>query len=345
MKNIPSKPRLKRCLEIAIEFIQDQEIYWFPVNPEEIANRNGWKLQTATEVASPSGMPVKNVLKGKDGNVFYNAYDQEYKIVYDDDVSVKSRIRWTIMHEIGHIVLGHLRDFEQNNLWRGGVTNKEHWVLERETNIFTAEVLAPMAILMEVKTFDPADILRFFQLSKEASENRQNDIVTYGLHISYIMNSMPQLRDHFKLYIAPVAICSRSNLDLPERLIGKMTEVIRMYDKAPYAKVNQVGRFWECPKCRNTDFSTDALYCKMCGHYLFNDCQNHPDDYNDNFCGKRNQGDARYCESCGNETYLLKAGLIMSWEEVVAELGDVHNGVDSLGKFEPEEKKPISDDG
>ena len=37
----------------------------------------------------------------------------DFLIVYDERIGYDKRIRWTIAHEIGHIVLGHLIDFDK----------------------------------------------------------------------------------------------------------------------------------------------------------------------------------------------------------------------------------------
>ena len=71
-----------------------------------------------------------------------------YYIVYDDvTVNSPDRISWTIMHEIGHIILGHLVEFSETALNRGGMTSKQYGVLEVEAHYFAAEFLMPTAIL------------------------------------------------------------------------------------------------------------------------------------------------------------------------------------------------------
>lgn len=340
MKKIPLRARLRRCFDAAVEFIQDQEIHWFPVDPFEIAKRNGWKVKTVTEVSLSSGIPINRILKGKDGNVYYK--NHEYSIVYDERVPSKERIRWTIMHEIGHIVLGHLRDFEQTTLWRGGVTDKEHKVLERETNIFSAEVFAPFAVMKATKILHSIDITRYFKLSKDAADIRQVDLKTYGFHLSYLLHSDSHLRESFKHFIRPIAYCSNYDpyyLNIPDRLVQYRIEEekIMFGEKQIGIKIEENGRFTFCPNCENYHFSDKASFCKMCGHYLFNDCQRKEPDYQE-YCGKVNAGDARYCEDCGAETFLLSKGLLFTWEEMIAEFGSVNITEEDVKSFKLIEK-------
>lgn len=357
MKKIPARPRLTRCLDAAVEFVEDHEIKWFPVDPFAIAKRNGWNVKTATEVSISSGIPVNKILKGKDGNVYYN--NHEYSIIYDELVTSKERIRWTIMHEIGHIVLGHLRDFEQTTLWRGGLTDKEHWVLERETDMFSAEVFAPFAVMKATKILLSSDITRYFNLSKKSAEIRQKDVIRYGYNLSYYQNSEYPLRESFKHFIKHIAICGNYDpyyFDISDRLFQyRVEEEKKMFgEKQIGIKVEDNGRFTFCPNCENYHFSDKASYCKMCGHYLFNDCQRKEYEYQEH-CGKVNSGDARYCEYCGAETFLLSKGLLYTWEEMIAEYGSVNIDDEDVKAFklmEIESNKtnsnnndPFTDDG
>ena len=49
----------------------------------------------------------------------------DYLVVYDERVENYQRIRWTIAHETGHIVLGHLISFEAIELCLGSLTESE----------------------------------------------------------------------------------------------------------------------------------------------------------------------------------------------------------------------------
>lgn len=87
------------------------------------------------------------------------------------------------------------------------------------------------------------------------------------------------------------------------------------------------NRFLECPHCGNTVFSKTANFCKMCGLYLYNTCDDTP-EYDHEYDGEYgisvvNSGDARYCEHCGKETFLTRLGLLKTWQEVIEEQGHV----------------------
>jgi len=101
----------------------------------------------------------------------------EYLIVYDDRVDNPQRIRWTLAHEIGHIIMGHLLEFDATALNRRGLTEKEHGVLEVEAHWFAAELLAPETIISRFNFHDnPQGISLICDISKDAAEKRLKQI-------------------------------------------------------------------------------------------------------------------------------------------------------------------------
>lgn len=78
------------------------------------------------------------ILKLRDTDIpqsgFYGYYQNQYYIFFNDKHSVE-RQRFTIAHELGHILLKHY------------FKNKEYNQLEKEANMFAARLLMPMCIL------------------------------------------------------------------------------------------------------------------------------------------------------------------------------------------------------
>lgn len=355
---IPKEARYERSVMKALEFVKVYDIQWFPVNPKNIFTLMNkiWLLHTVEETERISG--TKNpfgvsAADGVDAKV-HRRSDGIYVVVFDDK-TLANRIRWTLAHEIGHIYLNHCEDFNLTSISKGdalgndSITKEEYKVLEREAHIFAAEILSPMVVLLETNVTLRDDLLKIFLLSGEAAENRERDIKYRRKRYIY-KYLYDEYLNQFSLFLAPVAFCANSNNAHNNNFIKAQEKVIHMNEIEPFAYVDQVGKFVICPKCGNGDFSKHALYCKMCGTYLFNECLNQPNDYDNGYCGKRNPGDARHCEYCGNETYLLKKGLIKSWEQIVAESGDIQEGINEGSHFDPPPEKPtdrpidISDD-
>ena len=110
----------------------------------------------------------------------------EYRIYYNDLMNDR-RIRFTIMHEIGHIVLNHT----------------EHSILaESEANHFAAYALAPPPLIHYMKVEDFMDLAVIFELSEEFSYNamkRYNNWLKYGSR--YYLEYEEQLIDLFEPYM------------------------------------------------------------------------------------------------------------------------------------------------
>ncbi len=76
-------------------------------------------------------------------------------------------------------------------------------------------------------------------------------------------------------------------------------------------KVDSEGRLVECPVCKNSDFSDDAQYCRICGLSRKNECI--PEDHS---YPHFNPVNARYCEYCGAETTFFRLKILLPWNTV-----------------------------
>ena len=108
---------------------------------------------------------------------FSARHGDKYMIFYEHRLPSEGRIRFTVAHEIGHIVMGHL--LYNNVACRGGVTmhnnsatiqqvgNEEHIA-----NVFASRLLAPACVLWGLNVWAPEHIASLCGLSKKASEIR-----------------------------------------------------------------------------------------------------------------------------------------------------------------------------
>ena len=84
----------------------------------------------------------------------------------------KRRIRWTLAHELGHIVLNHFDEFEDTRLSQTGLTEEEYGVLDVEANVFASELLCSPAMvgLLPERERNTDYISNLFFISKQAAE-------------------------------------------------------------------------------------------------------------------------------------------------------------------------------
>lgn len=109
-------------------------------------------------------------LYGEDGYTLfkYKNKQMKYKICVDSYGMVE-RKRFTIAHEIGHIVLGHFKQFHQNDL-----TTYEEYILDREADMFAGELLMPYQYMLEYHNWSVKGLSYKFHVSKEAARVRLN---------------------------------------------------------------------------------------------------------------------------------------------------------------------------
>lgn len=342
-KNIPKKARKNRSIIKAREFILKSDIKWLPVNPREIYQKYSWLLLTWDE--------AKTILKHEDP-LFLKKYKVEARTsmikgsdmvltIYDSSIIPFTRIRWTLAHEIGHIVLGHLEDFEETAINRGGLSSAQYKVLEDEADFFAAELLEPMPILKKIGAYKAEEIIKICNVSLSAAKNRSIDLDWWG-NKTIAFKYDKELCAQFSLYLKPVSICMKLN-EAPIKSLLKQNHgrSIMESKKYLYIETDENNRYLECPRCGNNVFSKGANYCKICGLYLYNDCSNIQPNIIDNYCGKTNPGDARYCEYCGSPTSLMNLGLLMSWEEIIQSGKEVAAAVVHSKAKEEKEEPPF----
>ncbi len=124
-------------------------------------------------------------LGSEDGFVCYDASHDRYRLAYDCE-RMDARMRWTLAHELGHIVLGHLEDFPETS-----ITRKQSPVLldilDKEADKFVGDILAPAPLLiglaesshLHTKEFYYALSRDLFGLSIQAAHYRARFIYRY----------------------------------------------------------------------------------------------------------------------------------------------------------------------
>ena len=435
---IHSKPRFKLASQRAYEFSDELGITEFPVDPVKIIERfPHWHLQGWLDAQKTKGIDDFLYI-GRDGAEARTAIvrgTSEYIIVYDERVGNQQRIRWSIAHEIGHIVLGHLVHFEATALNRRGLTDNQYRVLEVEAHWFAAELLAPKIV---IKHFNYQNSLgHLCDISNEAVEKRLDDLkraersysdaafrvlknfYNYMVGLSddalpkmhtnniqlpaiyedyidcdywnFVVMSIRDWEKEAKLYqvlegsaafyddtdmvifvkgddeaayaetgkaailscleryanspvknieikvaslrpfvciccgntdVSPIAnfciICGTSISDKQDGNNGKMVDILNYTDEP---NVDSKNRFTQCPICKNSEFSENANYCRICSTHRINLCEgyyetDHYGNHSDEITRHGNFPNARFCEECGSKTAFFSLGVLMPWEEV-----------------------------
>lgn len=182
--------------------LAENNINSLPVDVFKLAQDMGIKVVPY----SACGFIVKllGVARYKENNDgLYVSFLGKNYIFYDDSVPSEGRIRFTIAHEIGHHVLGHIR---LNTFFiprcverrRGGAPTAK----EREANVFAARLLAPSVVLGELNVATEEDISQICGISKEAAQYRLNRLKKINENGRPSMSGLEKrVLDNFKDFI------------------------------------------------------------------------------------------------------------------------------------------------
>lgn len=160
---------LARTYEEAMLFILKQGINSLPVDPFELCEKNGWKTISVKEFCKKHDYDeefmLSNVIMSDYGAAIhfkqYGYFCIVYNDAHDDEV-----VRWTITHEIGHIVLGHF-DSTANIIMKGTLSPDEYTRCEVESEWFARAVLAPPPVLNAINRKKSTQIEQLCGLSRE----------------------------------------------------------------------------------------------------------------------------------------------------------------------------------
>lgn len=315
------------------EFIVKNNIKSLPVDPMKLIQNNGWTIRTYQFYARKHGISIKDIIDTFGSEDAFTVYeDGHYSITYNDKIISPGRIRFTLMHEIGHIYLNHLPDFDQTVLARGGLADTEYELLEKEANIFSSEVLSPYPVLKILGWNQYNTIQKHCGLSKRAAISRAEQMLDTVFTKEMARKSALIIRSfHTFIHKKKCVHCGYGLISEKEKYCPICGSILTWGDGKQLIyksyKLNEVGKAIICPKCENEETHTDGNYCKVCGTYITNCCSEETDlDLNGNeyiiqkSCGAIAEGNARFCVYCGNPTTYYKNRLLLSWDEEKAEM-------------------------
>ena len=341
-KIIAKNPNYNRTAKIARKFMISQSIDKLPVNPFEIACENNWKIEKTSVVAKDINVSVYHLLnhmiKTKDGVAIFCPATDEYSILYNDKIKSRGRIRWTMTHEIGHIILKH-HNYKRTIISRGDLDKNGYDVLEKEADFFASLILAPPIVLHNLNVKSPKKIQNICHLSKEASVNRFNYYMRWKNFIQIPEEQIIKENFHSFIYQQKCNNCGHSFISENATycpICGEMIEWGNGKMKyREFVELAENGRALICPLCENEDISEEDVYCKICGATLYQECTHK--------CDVNLDSNARYCTQCGGRTTFFEANYLDDWKKEKKEIlsGDETN---EIAKEVASTKLDIDDD-
>ena len=153
-----TKPRYPLIIYWVKRFFQLNNIITFPVDVNQLVKNCGVKLFKYSTLADLFNCTVDNIVDiigSEDGETFYLPDSELYLVTYNDMCLSLERRRWTLAHELGHIVLQHFQlfPFSPSVIGNGLVqlTESESRIFEREADFFASELLCSPALMPNTK--------------------------------------------------------------------------------------------------------------------------------------------------------------------------------------------------
>ncbi len=140
-----------------------------PVNPLSIMTRHGIRLINYSQFASFCGRSRQEIINDYDEDGFLfplNIVDGkiQYCIVYNEDKD-HERINWTLMHELCHYFLGHVKT--GSDVIRRNSKNKNQ--LDVEADALCARIFCPTVILHMCCVESPEELAKLCGISYPAA--------------------------------------------------------------------------------------------------------------------------------------------------------------------------------
>lgn len=173
-----SNARYESIKKDVVKVLSKYNINTIPIDPFQLAKRMGISLIKYSEMDDCDTL-VSNQLQ-KDGFIFV-----VYKKIFYNDKCLPNKIRFTIFHEIGHLVRNH-HQFSD--------------LAEAEANWFAAYIMAPPPLVDLFDIDEYTDIVDIFHTTLECATYSMNRYVSWKSQSRKLKDYEIELINLFKKY-------------------------------------------------------------------------------------------------------------------------------------------------
>ncbi len=325
MNNYITKVRYSLISKVVYFTLKELKISKYPINLSKcitLLENLGYniELDTYLNYANFKNLPLKYVKK----NIFKSEYGAtafipkaNFYIIFINKINqTKSRQKWTIAHEIGHILLKHYHIMKPLILRRKGINSIQYEILEKESDWFTRTFLCNPFVLFQLNVKNELEIIDICRISKKAAINRLFEINDISANIKRPNKWDILIIDIFKNFINQkyCPICRYKFTSKTAKFCPICGNNNFKWKEVDNYMVYEYKIFEKCEICENTEIHSDSNYCKICGTDLRNYCTNQ-DCINSNPLDKIPlDNNARYCHICGSKSLFYKKNYLTDWQ-------------------------------
>lgn len=144
------------------------------------------------------GIEVKYYIPSDDNDGKCTIVEDIPYILVNKNSSIQ-RKRFTIAHELGHVLLCHVGKYQLVNREPSSRDNP----IEQEANVFASRLLAPACVLWGCKVKSSDDIVRLCDISKQAADYRMDRMRELYKRNRFLTSPLEkQVFDQFKGFIS-----------------------------------------------------------------------------------------------------------------------------------------------
>lgn len=161
----------KKIRDLTWQLLIDFHITELPVQVAPIIRQLGIGLYTYRENRlCIAQLGLTDFMEETDGFAMF--FDGKHRIFYDDS-KTRGRIRFTLAHELGHILCDPaFKQMQSEDIIKSAGTKADALSVETQANMFAVRLLAPACVLHELGLATAQDIARVCDLSLPAAEFR-----------------------------------------------------------------------------------------------------------------------------------------------------------------------------
>ncbi len=175
------------------EYINSRDLAW-----RVLINENVRELPVmVVKLCRQMGIRVNYFTPQTDSDGFSTIVDGQAQIFVSDRCS-RERQRFTVAHELGHILLGHVGAYELVN--REPSRGDNH--VEQAANVFASRLLAPACVLWALDARTPEQIAALCRISRQAAEFRAERMTILYQRDKFLASPLErQVYDQFQAFI------------------------------------------------------------------------------------------------------------------------------------------------
>ena len=165
---LPEEERRSGAVRLACRILVANGVRELPADPETLAAGMGISVCPLSAAAETGGLNACDFARRRlREEALTVAFGRNYLIFYDDGIRSPERIRFSLCHELGHILMRHFEDWDP-----GRLSLEAAQVLEDEANTFARNILCPPPVAELVRGEARSAGAALFGLSGRAWEVR-----------------------------------------------------------------------------------------------------------------------------------------------------------------------------